>query len=92
MNIFEEVKFAPEWVKKIVTDAEFVAIIEIFNVNEEQYPTLRDKTEFYRKALTGMRPAFNVNQIDATGVELYNQFGFEAVGAQFIKKYRILWV
>lgn len=99
MNIVEHIRYAPEWLQKCaadsdVIDPEAVAIIRIFeDIDEKEYPTLRDRTIDYTKMVASLLdacPQF-VKTREYRGREL-RQFGYDPKGAQNTHLFKVFVV
>lgn len=97
MFLIEPFKFAPEFVKNIAAakhiKPEAVAVITIHDSDPTEYPALRDRTHEMIAAVSGMSGKDPSEAVTETyiGSQLAKEFGFKAVGAQYIHKYRIIF-
>jgi len=61
-----------------------------FNASDK-YESLRDRTEEMSLAVKGMVKRNSCTEVVLTGSELYNKYGFDAVGAQFAQTFKIIF-
>jgi len=92
----EKCEFAPEYIKNVARFYNFnpdsyAIFIMHKDVDPVAYPIMRDRTPELSAAVMGMADKDFVQTFDYTGSELHQQFGFDAVGAQFVTKYRIIF-
>lgn len=96
MIMIEPFEYASDFVKNIAKAAKInpsaVAVIRLYKSTSE-YPRLRDRTDEMSAAVSGMsgKDRSEVVTMTYTGKEMYDQFGFEAVGAQFAADFRIIF-
>lgn len=100
MNVIEMIEYAPEWLQKIAkTKTAFhpnqvkgVALIRLYTAST--HPTLRDRTEEYKRmlpALVNIDGSAIIEEFMMTGSDLHKMgLGFPAVGAMFMHDYRLL--
>jgi len=96
MIMIEPFEYASDFVKNIAKAARInpsaVAVIRLYKSTGD-YPRLRDRTDEMSAAVSGMsgKDRSEVVTMTYTGKEMYDQFGFEAVGAQFAADFRIIF-
>ncbi len=97
MFIVEPFDFAREFVKNIARTANInptaYAVIRMYDTDPVKYPALRDRTNEMVGAVSGMSGKDRSESVimDYSGSEMYREFGFEAVGAQFSAKFRVIF-
>jgi hypothetical protein len=102
MFTIEPVQYAPKWLFDAAAkltgwtqESDFeisaIAMIRMYDADPIKYPVLRDRTEEARLMLKGLSGKRDTQQFDLQGVDLHRMgVGFEAVGAQFAAKFRII--
>ena len=96
MIIIEPFEYAPDFVKNIAKAANInpsaIAVIRLYK-GADEFSRLRDRTTEMSVAVSGMsgKDRSEVVTMSYTGKEMYDQFGFEAVGAQFAADFRIIF-
>jgi hypothetical protein len=96
--------YAPDFLKKAVAalntesgraadDFEAVLMATRYpQIHVATYPSLRDRTDDWRRALVGFGRNGTVHSARLTGSELMGRFGFNAVGAQLATSFDVLWI
>ena len=88
----EMLEYAPPYIKAItesIPNATAYAMFRLYDADPNKYPSLRDRTKEMSLAVTGMSGNTEPTVITATGREL-TEYGFDAVGAQFVQRYAII--
>jgi hypothetical protein len=95
MMIIESFKYAPEFIKNVAKAQNFnptaYAIFSMYDRDSKKYPALRDRTEEMSRAVKGMSDNTDLEIMTLTGRELAREYGFNAVGAQFVTNFRIIF-
>lgn len=96
MFIIEPIQYAKLWVNELKKDvfpsAKAYAVFTMYESQaSEKYPSLRDRTEELVPAVKAIVGANSHVEVTLSGSELYRKYGFDAVGAQFAKTYKIIF-
>lgn len=98
--IIEKLEFAQPFIKSLAlehaSDSVAYAFFEMHeDVDVSKYPSLRDRTPEMVAAVKGIAAestdkVYRVTIVTERGSDLHKKYGFEAVGAQFTRIYRVV--
>ncbi len=93
--IIEPIEYASNFIKKLAAqhapNAKAYAMFQMYDSDPVKYPSLRDRTVEMVPAVKAMAGEETVTIVTYKGRELYTQYQFDAVGAQFAQVFRFIF-